>query len=279
MLKLLRAICSPRKGSTVLLLALFGTAAWHLHPSYSAVERHKDFQTYHTTGISPRVEEPELIDSEDRRRALTLLRKDFYAGLDPAYAATIQHEEIRPGVAHINVKTSSRTLDMDFRQPLIAKPPVRKKAYEGYECRTHFFNELCVAPGQCPEASSRNREAMRAVHNYGPCLSWLSGRLPEHDDDEELPENKKSPNAPTSWDFDGEWRDPLWVPNTRTSKLYRFFTPSDARQCLRGKRILIEGDALLRQLFMRLIQFMREMPTHVEHAFAESSVYVMCVVT
>ena len=52
------------------------------------------------------------------------------------------------------------------------------------------------------------------------------------------------------------------------NKTYHFFTPEDIHRCFAGKRIVMQGDSMIRQVYSRLINYLRLIPTHCEHVFS-----------
>lgn len=207
------------------------------------------------------------------------LIREVYAGLAPEFALTIRGDRVRPNDTFQAVETSQRTLDMDFRQLKTARPPATPAAYRGTECRSHYTERICPVPGQCPPPVQDAQDAMSAVSALGPCLAWRRGQLTTPYVVREIPglEIAKTPEELHQWDVDGQWNDPLWIPDNAATARYRFFSPEEMVQCLAGKRVLIMGDSLLRQLFTRLIQFARRIPASVEQAHTDVSVYVMYV--
>lgn len=74
-------------------------------------------------------------------------------------------------------------------------------------------------------------------------------------------------------DFDspGRWlEDDLWHPygpEMHHDEGYAFFTPEDAQRCFMGKRIMFSGDSMIRQLYTRVINYVRGIPTNAEHLY------------
>lgn len=73
------------------------------------------------------------------------------------------------------------------------------------------------------------------------------------------------------------------VPNTSSSNTtaaaaeppcqLRYFTPAEAAALLRGRRLAFAGDSLMRQFFLRLLQFLRGFPLAADRVFHPDAFY------
>lgn len=45
---------------------------------------------------------------------------------------------------------------------------------------------------------------------------------------------------------------------------FHFFTPEEVHQCFKGKRLVVQGDSMMRQFFHRLVNYLRQIPTSCE---------------
>jgi len=59
----------------------------------------------------------------------------------------------------------------------------------------------------------------------------------------------------TDWDTDGQWQGEEWWPARDPFGDFRRFNPSDIHQCFVGKDILLQGDASIRQIYLRLSEY------------------------
>lgn len=206
-----------------------------------------------------------------------LLDKTRFGGLHPEYAARLKPTDYVVKPAYAAVATEERLLHMDHRDIRVADP-IDLPAYQGLECTVHYDDQLCPVPGACPDPDRNDGRAVEAAKSKGPCAVWGRGRVPFFEQPRFHSKQKSSHRHGSPFDTEGEWVDPDWRPkDSSLAKRYRFFTPSEMRQCLGGKRVLIQGDSLMRQIFERLIQFSRFMPTSIEYSGQNSSVYSLFV--
>ena len=62
----------------------------------------------------------------------------------------------------------------------------------------------------------------------------------------------------------------LWQPdetNKTHAQPWHFFTPEEIHQCFIGKRIVFQGDSMIRQIMTRLVFYLRMYPTMCEHQY------------
>lgn len=102
---------------------------------------------------------------------------------------------------------------------------------------------------------------------HGPCPNWGKGQLPRGISVSRSKLNKgrqRSLNLTAVYDVPGQWDAGTidWRP-TSNNEYYRFYSLQDMQSCLAGQRIYIQGDSMLRQLFMHLVKFNRELPTQI----------------
>lgn len=62
-------------------------------------------------------------------------------------------------------------------------------------------------------------------------------------------------------DTSGTWQDEMWAP---AGCGLAWFTPAEAQQCLAGRRVLFVGDSMIRQLYLRLVRYLRGLPEGLE---------------
>ena len=185
-----------------------------------------------------------------------------YAGLNPEYK--IRQEEIR------STNKEEQSYAYDFREIKFAplsKPPGR--LYQGHTCLSHYPGEVCPIPAQClPPAS--DGPGVRAVQSKGPCIHWERGVLanPISVTPEDVRRGRSKESLTTTWDVDGVWDGEKWTPKlqsefpfmAKSNSKYRSFSPQEMHKCLAGKRIFIQGDSMIRQVYNRLIHWSREIP-------------------
>ena len=53
----------------------------------------------------------------------------------------------------------------------------------------------------------------------------------------------------------------------------KWYSPLEAQQCLAGKRVTFAGDSMVRQMYVRLINYIRGFSQHAEHKFHHHSSY------
>ena len=64
-----------------------------------------------------------------------------------------------------------------------------------------------------------------------------------------------------------------WIPDPHLLGQYGWFSPSELLGCLSGRVLVFEGDSLLRQIFLRLIWWLRGTTHLVEHFFHRHAIY------
>ena len=65
----------------------------------------------------------------------------------------------------------------------------------------------------------------------------------------------------------------MWQPKSTPCDGYGWLSMSETFHCLSGRVLIIEGDSLARQVFLRLIWWLRDIPLLVEHFFHQHAVY------
>ncbi len=207
-----------------------------------------------------------------------LLSPEFI-GLSPHFVQyDLTNDQIRSNLTDLPI--SNRTVELDFRRISIAgrDHPVGRE-YQGFSCLAHYPGAHCPLPGQCPPAHADSLGA-ESVSTNGPCLHWGTGTLPYSLQPPAWPdisEARSSLQLESDWDCDGTWTGDRWLPNVPVGRNdgrkvdraaqprpYRFFTPKDMHTCLIGKRIFIQGDSMMRQLFHRIIHYSRGIPSSAE---------------
>ncbi|KZV85298.1 hypothetical protein EXIGLDRAFT_726319 [Exidia glandulosa HHB12029] len=164
-----------------------------------------------------------------------------------------------------------------FRDIVVAHPSADVRALEpqfrGTRCLHHYPLDVCPFPGLCPPAADDAEDKS----NTKPCGEWGEGRpasLKRFLDKGGLHANRTFRDEPLDWDVPGRWKGDLWHPYggpTAPAHRYHFYTPEDLHQCFRGKRIVFQGDSIVRQMFSRLVQYMRLQATNCEHVFSWST--------
>ena len=65
-----------------------------------------------------------------------------------------------------------------------------------------------------------------------------------------------------------------WLPDVRwASQGFAWLSPSDVLSCLAGRIVIFEGDSLTRQVFLRLVWWLRGTTHMVEHYFSQHAAY------
>ncbi|KAH7102272.1 hypothetical protein BKA62DRAFT_699866 [Auriculariales sp. MPI-PUGE-AT-0066] len=200
------------------------------------------------------------------------------AGIDPQYAARELPTDMRDhGANNYTVEPKSGLSPSSaFKNLVFAKPSTEVLAtlpqYRGHNCLSPYPLSVCPFPGLCappehPEKSSQ------------PCAVWGTGKpssvtryLAGSTHGETA--NFRTGKQLRDWDAPGRWvRDlyHLYGHNGRTraqaggDRDLHFFTPEQMHSCLRGKRIVVQGDSILRQFFGRVMAYSRLQPTSCEH--------------
>ena len=84
-----------------------------------------------------------------------------------------------------------------------------------------------------------------------------------------FPAKNKTAIAPA-----GAWASSVgWVPGAWMGQGYVWFSPADMLACFAGRIIVFEGDSLTRQLFLRLVWWVRGVTHLVEHYFSQHASY------
>jgi len=168
---------------------------------------------------------------------------------------------------------------------MAADPPELDSYYQGRTCLVHYPGQHCPFPRQCADPVPHS-EGERAIRKNGPCIHWRQGDLPN------LPSFTSSSiaqgrsrelNINDVFDRNGSWsEEDIWIPNAAAqlgqnhpSDKFRFFTPQETAKCLAGKRILVQGDSMMRQFYNRLIHYMRGIPSSTEKYYGGLSSYTV----
>jgi hypothetical protein len=153
-------------------------------------------------------------------------------------------------------------------------------AYRGMEChrRNIYPAESCPLPNMC-------------VPECGVCVNWRRGYLPlaerellmytsnpptqlGHIAGSASQATALTPCDSTVWDL-GSWNETTWVPDPAYPQCStRWLSPPSLYSCLKGKRVYIFGDSLIRQAAQALIFYVRGMPQIVEHTYHFPSYYM-----
>lgn len=133
---------------------------------------------------------------------------------------------------------------------------------------------VCVPPSRLPSVWTDVRATFPAAH------SFVDGYV---DGTDSLPPRSLLPPCSTATE-DSEMRagtyddaTGYWQP--ASCRLPTGLTRADLKRCLKGKRIAIMGDSLMRQLFNRLISLIRGDPVTVDHYFHQHAWYRWDTVT
>ncbi|EJD42159.1 hypothetical protein AURDEDRAFT_186149 [Auricularia subglabra TFB-10046 SS5] len=145
--------------------------------------------------------------------------------------------------------------------------------FRGTRCLSRYPLQECPFPGQCPPAIPGSY-ATKQKDNHLPCAQWATGEpaaLRRYlSQDDRTRDSRSFRDNLLDWDVDGRWIDDMWHPYDpllREPDAFHFFTPEEVHRCFRGKRIVFQGDSLVRQLFYRVVNYLRQLPTSVEHVF------------
>lgn len=192
----------------------------------------------------------------DDVRARRLL-SEAYSGLNPEYEVDQSELRFKEGESDHSAKN-------DFRKIHFAREASpRGGSYEGFQCGSHYPGKMCPLPGQCAPAA-KGHPAIDVVREKGQCIHWETGRLAHpisiSQTEVDRARSKQAAFSP-NWEGEGIWTGSEWKPEQKLiQKKYRFFSPQAMHQCFAGKRILIQGDSMMRQLYNRLIHYTREIP-------------------
>ncbi|GIL90831.1 hypothetical protein Vretimale_16782 [Volvox reticuliferus] len=139
--------------------------------------------------------------------------------------------------------------------------------YRGLEC--HVANlwpeDKCPIAGLIVPACSR-------------CTLWRRGQLPPAVSAEpsQFPLHKR-PNVcdETIWAF-GHWSGEEWLPSETYPQCSNLtLSPADAYQCLKGRRVMLFGDSMIRPLLGRFAAFLRGIPQYLDHVYHGPGAYYM----
>ena len=134
-------------------------------------------------------------------------------------------------------------------------------SYLGLECYQPSFYpaEECPYSGMCTPGST--------------CTTWRTGFFPQ--DSYSLPGSKGNLHGcPCGADCEGSFQEERWKPNDQSCPAI-WMSPFEMRERINGRRILLVGDSLMRQVFLRAVAHMRGLEAIVEHYFHHDATYVM----
>ncbi|KZV83806.1 hypothetical protein EXIGLDRAFT_727940 [Exidia glandulosa HHB12029] len=189
-----------------------------------------------------------------------------FVGIDPGYAEReLDADRAANGASNFTREPASGLAPASAYANLVVahQPTDWAPQYHGTECQSLYPRPDCPFPGLCaPAAEGRASDQ--------PCVVWRSGTpasLARAKGIEEL----ASRDHTLDFDSPGRWReDDLWHPYGSTmqhNEGYAFFTPEDVQRCFMGKRVMFSGDSTIRQLFYRVVNYLRGIPTNAEHLF------------
>ncbi|GLC34295.1 hypothetical protein PLESTM_000179300 [Pleodorina starrii] len=150
--------------------------------------------------------------------------------------------------------------------------------YKGSVCHEANIwpNGPCPIEGACVPACSR-------------CVNWRRGQLPLADPAAWLVGAANPPSSPppspvgggktpcdsTIWGF-GRWRGKEWKPSAIYPQCSSaLMSPPAIYQCLKGKRVTLFGDSMIRPLMGRLVAYLRDIPQYIDHMFHHPGGYYM----
>ncbi|EJD42151.1 hypothetical protein AURDEDRAFT_168706 [Auricularia subglabra TFB-10046 SS5] len=198
------------------------------------------------------------------------------AGIDPNY---YEHELARDMEQHggynytpdyrSHLPPSSAFSDIRVAHPT---EDVLKLApqYRGLQCIDRYPLDHCAFPGVCPPAHGD-------PPGEKPCAVWDTGysaSLERFIEGGGLKKPSAARKEVIDWDRPGRWIGDLWHPYGSVQapeNEYHFFTPEEVHQCFISKRVMLQGDSMVRQLFSRVVQYLRLQATNCEHVFSWSS--------
>lgn len=195
-----------------------------------------------------------------------------FVGIDRGYAEReLDADRAANGASNFTREPASGLAPASaYANLVVAHPPADWTAqYQGSGCQSTYPLKDCPFPGLCAPVSEE-----RKMHELDqPCVVWRSG----------IPASLRrvissaghtvdSASREHTLDFDspGRWLDDdLWHPCASTQSSlrvlvlkdanidgsdmhhnegYAFFTPEDVQRCFMGKRIMLTGDSMVRQL-------------------------------
>ncbi|EJD42171.1 hypothetical protein AURDEDRAFT_115154 [Auricularia subglabra TFB-10046 SS5] len=197
-------------------------------------------------------------------------------GIDAEYAEKELKRDMDDHGGHDDTvdPRSGKSPSNAFRNIVVAHPDKEFEAlgpqFHGTHCLDRYPLDVCPFPGLCLPAL--NDESAQK-----PCAVWGEGRpasLQRYLANDGLKLNSTFREEPWDWDVPGRWIGDLWHPYggvMEPKHKYHFFTPEELHQCFRGKRIVFQGDSIIRQMFSRLVQYLRLQPTMCEKVFSWST--------
>ncbi|GLI62448.1 hypothetical protein VaNZ11_005071, partial [Volvox africanus] len=110
------------------------------------------------------------------------------------------------------------------------------------------------------------------------CTTWRRGQLPPAVSAEPS-QYSRNPSLQacdeTIWEF-GHWNGEEWLPSeTHPQCSTLTLSPADVYQCLKGRRVMLFGDSMIRPLLGRLVAYLRGMPQYLDHAYHFPGAYYM----
>ncbi|GIL90692.1 hypothetical protein Vretimale_15777 [Volvox reticuliferus] len=139
--------------------------------------------------------------------------------------------------------------------------------YRGMEC--HVSN--LWPKDKCPIADL-------IVPSCSRCTMWRRGQLPPAVSTE--PPKYPSSTRPqvcdgTIWAF-GHWNGEEWLPSESYPQCSNLtLSPADVYQCLKGRRVILLGDSMIRPLLGRFAAFLRGIPQYLDHVYHFPGAYYM----
>ncbi|EJD42237.1 hypothetical protein AURDEDRAFT_126651 [Auricularia subglabra TFB-10046 SS5] len=201
-----------------------------------------------------------------------LIMSPSLVGIDPQYAAAELDDDMREnGAYNYTIEPNSGLSPSSaFANLVVAEPAPDVLAvlpqYHGERCLSRYPLSACPFPGLCAPP-------LDALDIGLPCAVWGSGHLESYARYRAgAGPTKPRAGQPRDWDAPGRWVRDLWHPYNAgaaraNDRPFHFFAPEEMHACLRGKRVVVQGDSMLRQFFSRVIAYARGLPTACEHIF------------
>lgn len=195
-----------------------------------------------------------------------------FAGLDPRFVDSMNSSHFKaPWDAEDREKADFRGIHR-AQQHVLQEPA----EFHGWDCITHFSSEACPLSGAClPPDPEQHSSQIKSPQR--PCLNWKHGRI-LHLAEHPVALNANPFKLTDEWDVNGQFDDTqAWLPAGALAGSYRHLNSRDALHCLAGKRLFIQGDSMMRQLFGRLVGLVRGQPQRIAQSQAGRSLYTVSV--
>ncbi|KZV86927.1 hypothetical protein EXIGLDRAFT_774131 [Exidia glandulosa HHB12029] len=203
-----------------------------------------------------------------------LLLSRSLVGIDPTYAsAELDDDKRENGGYNYTIEPASGLSPSSAYANLVVSDPAPDvlaalPQYRGEHCLSTYPLSVCPFPGLCSPPADELERGL-------PCAVWGTGKAESIHRYEVAPRelaHARDLEQVLDWDAPGRWVGDLWHPyNSGAAKqqgrTFHYFTPDEMHACLRGKRIVVQGDSMLRQFFSRIISYSRLQPTSCEHIF------------